>query len=87
MNIAISPSKLPGTTAVAMIVNFKLLKVFETKIFLGVMGLLAIELVILIEIVRRVLITARILREAPYVKHLGKQSMLFNFVFDRCPVC
>lgn len=62
-----------------MNVNFKVLKMFETEVFLKIMVLLAIELNS-VAIIPRMYITARILREVPYMKHRRKQVGFRYFV-------
>lgn len=76
----VSPSKLPASTGVAMVANFRALKVFETDVFLKTIVLVIIELTILIAIIRRMLITTKVLQRAQYVKYRGKQIGFRFFV-------
>lgn len=78
--LRVGPSRLPGTTGIAMFVHFKYLRAWENDVFLKVMVLIVIELLIMIAILRRMCITARVLREAQYVKYRGKQIGFRYFV-------
>lgn len=80
--LKVSPSKLPASTGIAMIANFRALKVFEVDVFLKTMVLVVIELIILIAIMRRMVITAKVLRHAQYVKYRGKQIGFRFFVMS-----
>lgn len=80
--LGIAPSKLPFITGVAMFVQFQALNVWENDKFRKVSVLIAMELIIMIAIIRRMCITARVLREAQYVKHRNKQIGFRYFVYQ-----
>lgn len=69
----ISPSKLPGSSVVAMIANARMIKHWDSKLVQKVGVLSCIELIIVIAITRRVCITVKTLRNAEYLKYRPKQ--------------
>lgn len=62
----VGTSKLPGSTLIAMIANFRAIGQWDSTVMILVAILSSMELIILCAILRRIFITAGVLQKAQY---------------------
>lgn len=82
MQWKLSPSKLPFTTCIAMIANFRTLNYWPRNDIIEIVAYTGIEMITVGMIVRCILITANSLRQAEYLRHRAKQLGFRFFVMQ-----
>ena len=82
MQWKISPSKLPFTTCIAMLANFRTLNYWPKNDIIEISAYTTLEIITVAVIVRRIVITANTLRKAEYIKYRAKQLGFRFFVMQ-----
>ncbi len=82
MQWKLSPSKLPFTTCIAMLANFRTMHYWPRNDIIEVCAYTVVELITVGAIIRRIIITANTLRQVEYLKHRAKQLGFRFFVMQ-----